>query len=141
MNSELRLKVLQNIYTNQLVDSINFYNKSGKLDNILKEKKVKSQISGKFIVKKFKIETISQAFNWTNQIFDCAKWEKIGNNNIFKTKNCKLYNLAKKNGVCSPCKIYCLNPLEGMIKAIDKNYKFNVKTTLWKSDECIVRIE
>jgi len=53
--------------------------------------------------------------------------------------NCEVA-AVKRTGAGSPCEIYCLNPLEGMIKGINPDSVFEVKETLWEGKECSVEV-
>lgn len=46
----------------------------------------------------------------------------------------------KKIGDQSPCNIYCLDPMEGMIKGIDSDLTYDVMETLWSSQKCKVDV-
>ena len=42
-------------------------------------------------------------------------------------------------GAGNPCRLYCLDPFEGMVKGLDPNATFIVKETLFKGQRCRVR--
>jgi hypothetical protein len=48
--------------------------------------------------------------------------------------------MAKKMQGASPCKVYCLNPMEGMVKGVAPDAEFEVLETLWDDKKCRVRV-
>jgi len=70
-----------------------------------------------------------------SSIVDCASWEISSNKNglIAICVGCKLAAMCKKLETPSPCRMYCLSAIEGMIKGIAPQSEFNVQSTLWNS--------
>jgi hypothetical protein len=48
--------------------------------------------------------------------------------------------IAKNTGAPCPCSIYCLNPMEGMVKALTPNARYEVRETLWAGENCRVEV-
>ncbi|QTL99080.1 hypothetical protein GM661_14495 [Iocasia frigidifontis] len=142
MNTEVKLSVLQSIYTNVLAESVFYYNKEGILNEIVKEKKEKSFVSGKGLVENFGIKYPEEVFTWCSEVFNCAVWDinKTEDGFLAIAEKCKLCDICKKLGAGMPCYIYCLNPMEGMVKGINSDIKFKVLETLWKGKKCKVEI-
>lgn len=142
MNNEVKLKVLQNIYANVLAESVYYFENGDNITLVEKEKRERNMKMGKILVEQFTMNTPKDVFRWSAEIFDCADWEVNEKEKITTAtvKGCRLCNYAKKLGAKSPCKIYCLNPMEGMVKGIDSEFKFEVLETLWNGEKCTVKI-
>lgn len=142
MNTEVKLKVLQNIYANVLAESAFYFNHGGILDKVREEKKQNSLISGKKLVEQFNINAPEDVFLWSSEIFNCAIWEikETEDGFLALAEGCKLCNAAKKIGDGMPCYMYCLSPMEGMIKGINLKFDFEVLETLWDGTKCRVKI-
>lgn len=142
MNTEVKLKVLQNIYANVLAESALYFKHEGILDKVTKKKKQKSLISGEKLVEHFNINAPEGVFLWSSEIFNCAVWEikEMKDGFLAIAEECKLCKFAKKIGAGMPCYMYCLNPMEGMIKGINSKFAFEVVETLWDGTKCRVRI-
>ena len=48
-----------------------------------------------------------------------------------ESSSCILCGLAKKRKAPSPCMLYCLDPMEGLVKGVEPNAGFSVEDTLW----------
>lgn len=53
---------------------------------------------------------------------------------------CMFCAMAKKMGAQSPCNIYCMDPMEGMIKGIAQGLTYDVLETLWSGSRCKVEV-
>lgn len=142
MNSELRLKILENAYIGALVDSVYNYGKNGVLDEITKDKKKMQMLIGKKQAEQFGITNPEDVFKTLSQVFNCTPWEIEEDDKGFEAKatSCKLCAFAKKMGAESPCDIYCLNPMEGMIKGVNTDLEYEVLETLWNGNKCLVKV-
>ena len=142
MNDSQKLTVLQNIYVTVLADTVLQMGKQNVLKKVTEEKKAAQIKSGKMMTERFNLKKPEEVFLFFTEIFNCAKWEVYESNEkiIAECKNCKLCAMAKNLKAESPCDIYCLNPIEGMIKNINKDLSFDIKSTLWESNKCLVKI-
>ncbi|HBE80934.1 MAG TPA: hypothetical protein DDW65_24570 [Firmicutes bacterium] len=70
--------------------------------------------------------SIKEVFTVLSDIFGCADWNITSTEDGFKAEasRCMLCAFAKKMNSASPCHIYCLNPMEGMVKGLNPNYSF-----------------
>ncbi|MFL0198716.1 hypothetical protein ACJDU8_24640 [Clostridium sp. WILCCON 0269] len=143
MKLEKKIKFLENFYVAILADSVYRYTKEGILARIVEEKRKEQMKCGSKLVENMEVTSIEDVFMNFNEIFNCAKWEIIKEKDCFIAANkvCKLYGLCKKNGAGKPCDIYCLNPLESMIKGLNHAYGFTVKETLWDETKCEIQIK
>lgn len=83
-------------------------------------------------------------FTKLSDLMGCANWtvsaNEEGKSFTATASHCMLCALAKKAGANSPCRIYCLDPMEGMVKGIEANAGFEVEHTLFEADECRVLV-
>lgn len=142
MELEHKVKMLQMIYLGALVDSLRWYTKEGILEKVTEEKRKEQFISGKQRLSQFGITEPEQVFIKLSDLFNCAHWEIDKKSSQFsaEAKGCMLCAAAKKFMSGCPCKIYCLDPMEAMIKAIDPEIQFIVQETLWDGDRCRVEV-
>lgn len=142
MDLETKLKVLQSLYVGVLADSVHKYTHEGVLANVTEKKRKEQMLQGSQIVKLLKIHTPEEIFTTLSEITNCTKWEIYGESEGFvaEAKGCQLCTLAKRLSTGNPCHIYCLNPMEGMLKGFESSYKFIVKETLWNGDKCRIEV-
>ncbi|SKC89452.1 L-2-amino-thiazoline-4-carboxylic acid hydrolase [Maledivibacter halophilus] len=142
MDMEMRIKILENAYIGSLVDAIYNFTKQGVLNKVTEEKRKIQMITGKKRAEQFGITKPEDVFKRLSDIFNCAFWELEYCNDGFEanSKSCKLCTYAKKMGTEAPCNMYCLHPMEGMIKGIDPKLKFKVSETLWEGEKCKVKV-
>jgi hypothetical protein len=143
MDLEHRVKILENAYVWLQVDSVRYFDKEGILEKVTEQKKKEQFALGKFQAERFGMQKPVDVFIRLPEVFNCAMWEIQGENNGFtaESKACKLCAIAKKMGSASPCRIYCLNPMEGMVKGISPESKFEVKETLWEGQRCRIEVK
>jgi hypothetical protein len=48
--------------------------------------------------------------------------------------------MAKRLGAQSPCNVYCLDPMEGMVRGLNEKAVVTVEETLYHGAQCRVRI-
>jgi formate-dependent phosphoribosylglycinamide formyltransferase (GAR transformylase) len=142
MELEKRMLMMENTYVQVLVDSIHHYEKHGILEKVTQDKKRINMTSGKALSEMMQIQAPDQVFKVLSEIFKCTTWdiEKKDNGFVASASYCKLCAQAKKMKTESPCHIYCLNPMEGMIKGIDATLYYDVKKTLWKDNKCEIHV-
>jgi len=92
---------------------------------------------------RFGVKEPKQVFRNVQELYGCANWEFTDTENGFEavTTSCMLCTISKKMGNFSPCQLYCLSPLEAMLKGISPNADFSVMDTLWDSDKCSVSVK
>ena len=143
MDTEKRVQILELAYAGALVDSVRCLNNEGILEKVTEQKKKEQFALGKQQAERFGIQKPEEVFQKLSEIFNCASWEILNKEMGFTavSKVCKLCALAKRMGTESPCRIYCLNPMEGMIKGIDPAKEFNVGETLWDGGKCSIEVK
>jgi hypothetical protein len=142
MNSEVKLKLLQQVYVQVLAEAVFNFKQAGILEEVRKEKRKKALASGEKKVTQFDISEPEEVFQFTSQLFNCAHWEteKTEAGFLAEAEECQLCKLAKKSGAGMPCYLYCLDPMEGMIKGLDSNFEFEVLETLWGGEACRIKV-
>ena len=143
MDLEKKVQILELAYAGVLADSVNCFGKEGVLEKVTEEKKKVQMALGKQQAERYGIQKPEEVFTKLAEIFNCASWEinREGDGFIAESKMCKLCAIAKKMGTSSPCCIYCLNPMEGMVKAINPNSTFEVMETLWDGQKCRIAVK
>ncbi|MDD3708543.1 L-2-amino-thiazoline-4-carboxylic acid hydrolase [Aminobacterium sp. MB27-C1] len=143
MNLEEKFKMLQLCYAAALADSTLRYSNEGILEKIMGQKRNEQMKNGAMLAKKFSVQDPKQAFVNVQNLFGCASWncEDIENGFFAVNMSCILCSMCKKMGASSPCQIYCLSPIEAMIKGIKPSATFSVRKTLWNDDKCFVTVE
>lgn len=98
--------------------------------------------NGKANAEQFGVSRPEELFSKLTDIFGCATWEIKTEDGGFsaETKSCKLCAIAKRMGAPGPCDMYCLDPMEGMIKGLAPEMKFTVGETLWNGSRCQVKV-
>lgn len=98
--------------------------------------------TGKTKAAQFGITRPEEVFCRLTEIFGCARWEITAEAGGFaaETKSCKLCAIAKSIGAPGPCDLYCLDPMEGMVKGLAPELQFAVVETLWDGSKCRVEI-
>lgn len=142
MELERKLKVLQGMYAGALADSVLRLGREGILDRVTEQKRAEQMINGKLRAAQMGITRPQEVFETLSDIFGCANWKIIETDSGFvaEATGCMLCAIAKRMGAPSPCKINCLDPMEGMVKGINSNIIFNVVETLWEGSRCCVEL-
>ncbi|MDD4437168.1 MAG: L-2-amino-thiazoline-4-carboxylic acid hydrolase [Tissierellia bacterium] len=142
MELEQKVKLLQAIYAGALADSVFRMGNEGILEKVTSEKREEQMQNGKYRAAQFVIEKPDEVFFKLSELFGCANWAVESDNKDYKAEatKCMLCAMAKKMGAQSPCNIFCLDPMEGMIRGIAPNYRFNATETLWSGQKCEVNL-
>ncbi len=143
MDTDKQVQILQMAYAGALVDAVSQLSKENVLDRVIQRKHQEQISSGQMRADQFGITTPEEVFLKLSQIFNCARWDIInrptGGFNA-QAVSCKLCTLARKIGSPSPCHLYCLDPMEGLVKAVKKDAAYIVKETLWNGNKCVVSV-
>ena len=116
--------------------------REGILEKVTSEKREEQILTGKSRAAKFGMEKPEEVFLKLSELFGSANWSVKSDDTGFSAEatGCMLCAMAKKMGAQSPCNIYCLDPMEGMVKGIDPNLTFEVVETLWSGNKCKVHV-
>ena len=142
MENEKKLQILQLTYASVLADAVLRMGREGVLEKVTVKKKDEQMLRGKMNAEQFGITQPEEVFQKLSEIFNCASWEIIPEPGGFsaEARACKLCGFAKKFGAQKPCNLYCLDPMEGMVKGLDGNLNFIVQETLWDGQKCKVEV-
>lgn len=142
MQHEKDIQLLQLTYAAVLADATNQFAKENILQTVTQRKKAEQMATGKMKAAQFGITSPEAVFTRLAEVFNCAAWEIQNAEEKFvaETKTCKLCAIAKKINAPAPCNLYCLDPMEGMVKGLDPHATFAVEETLWEGKKCRVRV-
>ena len=142
MQNEMDIQLLQLTYAAVLVDTVSQLAQENILEKVTQRKKADQAATGKMKAEHFGINSPEAVFTRLAEIFNCAAWEirKVKNEFVAETKACMLCAIAKKTDSPAPCYLYCLDPMEGMVKGINPDSTFTVEETLWDGRKCRVRV-
>lgn len=142
MEMEKKIKLLQGMYAGALADSVLRMGREDILEKVTVEKKGEQMASGKIRAAQLGIAKPQEVFEVLPEIFGCANWKTEDTEQGFKAEatGCMLCGLAKKMGAQSPCHIYCLDPMEAMVRGVDDNANYKVQETLWEGGKCQVLV-
>lgn len=143
MDLEKRVQILEFAYAGVLADATNCFGREGILEKVTEEKKKMQMALGKQQTERYGVQKPDEVFTKLAEIFNCASWEINHDEDGFiaESKVCKLCAIAKRMGTSSPCFIYCLNPMEGMVKGINPNAIYEVMETMWDGEKCRVAVK
>jgi hypothetical protein len=142
MDSSKQVQILQMAYAGALADTALQYEKEGVLASVADRKRQEAIGSGKARAAQFGAMKPEEVFLKLAELFGCANWSITSDSNGFaaRTNVCRLSAIAKKIGAPSPCHLYCLDPMEGMVKGLKSGADFTVEGTLWEGQNCSVRV-
>ena len=143
MQNEKDTQMLQLTYAAVLADATAQFDRENVLKNVTQRKRAEQMATGKMKAEQFGITSPEAVFTRLAEVFNCAVWEIQNGEEAFvaETKSCKLCAIAKKINAPSPCHLYCLDPMEGMIKGLNPGADFAVEETLWEGEKCRIRVE
>ena len=142
MDKDKQIKLLQLTYASVLADATCQLGQEGVLENVTARKRTTQLATGAAKAASFGITSPEQVFANLSAIFGCADWRIASRDDGFvaETKSCVLCGLAKKMNAPSPCRLYCLDPMEGLVKGVSPNAECTVEETLWDGEKCRVVI-
>jgi hypothetical protein len=144
MEAAEKVKVLQAAYAGALADTVLRLGREGVLGKVTGEKKEELKLTGSLRAKQLGAARPEEVIPRTAEIFGCADWsvsEKVdGSGFTAAAPRCMLCAMARKLGTQSPCSLYCLDPMEGMIRGIAPSAEFTVESTLWDGPECRIDV-
>ncbi len=142
MQKEKTIQILQLTYAAVLADATAQFAKENVLESVTQRKKAEQMATGKMKAEQFGITSPEEVFTRLAEVFNCAAW-KIHNEEkkfVAETATCKLCAIAKKINAPAPCNLYCLDPMEGMVKGLNPSAAFSIEETLWEGKICTVKV-
>jgi hypothetical protein len=143
MQNEKDIQILQLTNAAVLADATAQLAKENVLHNVTQRKKAEQMATGKMKAEQFGVTSPEAVFTRLAEVFNCAAWEIKNAEDKFvaETATCKLCAIAKKINAAAPCHLYCLDPMEGMIKGLNPSADFVVEETLWEGTKCRIRVK
>jgi hypothetical protein len=141
MTSQDDVRILQALYAGALADAVVQMGREGILEKVTEMKKPEQLREGADRARRMGMRSASEVPTRGSEIFGCTAWKAEEDDMGFsaETRSCTLCAMTKRMGGPKPCAIYCLNPMEGMIKGLDPSLDFIATETLWEGAKC--RIE
>jgi hypothetical protein len=144
MEIEKRLTMLQNTYAASVAETVNTYERLGKLDAIVESRKTRQTQTAPYLNQQLGIKSVEDVFYTLSEIYGCANWtvQKTENGYVAIANTCKLCALSKKMGGANPCDGWCLDPMIAMISDLCKtdSKQITVESTLMSSDCCKISV-
>ena len=142
MDSDEKVRILQMAYAGALADPVLRMGRERILERVTAEKRNEQLATAKARAEQFGISRPEDVFPKISEIFDCTRWEIRTEAGGFsaEARSCKLCAVARRLGAPSPCGIYCLDPMEGMVRGLAPDVKFTVAEKLWNGSECRVEV-
>ncbi len=138
-----KVRTIQAIYAGALADTVLRLGKEGVLEKVTKQKRNEQMLFGKARAVQFGMTSSRDVFEKLSDLMGCADWSVSPDENgalRATATRCMLCAYANKLGAESPCRIYCLDPMEGMVKGLDERTDFVVESTLFDGGQCVVRL-
>ncbi len=139
-----KVRTLQAVYAGALADSVLRLGNEGVLEKVAQQKRNEQMMFGKARAAQFGMTSPREVFEKLSELMGCADWTVSPDENGGLRANatrCMLCVYAKKLGTESPCRIYCLDPMEGMVKGLDEKTDFVVMSTLYDEGQCVVLLK
>jgi len=141
MDTEKKLKLLQNTYALAIAEAANTYEKLKVLDEITKKRKERQPQTAPIINEQLGVENVADVFTKLSEVFGCAYWKVDSTPEGYEAtaKECKLYALCKKMGGADACDGWCLEPIKAMIASVSKgkiNYDDIAVISTLNNGEC-----
>lgn len=142
MQMEQKVRTLQAVYAGALADAVLRLGSEGVLEKVTQQKRMEQLAGGKMRAAQLGIQNSAEVFTKLSELMGCADWNVVPLKNGFTAaaSQCMLCAFAKKTGTFSPCRIYCLDPMEGMVKGLYENAAFDVQSTLFEGSQCRVAV-
>jgi hypothetical protein len=142
MDAAAQIKMLQVTYAAQMADSVKRLHDAGALEATTAQKRAEQLASGAGRAAQMGIGEPREVFTRLAELFGCADWtvEEAADGFVASASHCLLCALAKRMGGPSPCRIGCLDPLEGMVRGLVPEARFAAAETLFDGGRCLVKV-
>jgi hypothetical protein len=138
MNEQETLRLLRIMYAGVQADAATQMERSGVLEQVTARKREEQMQGGAARARQLGITEAAGVPTALSEIFRCADWKVTPMDAGFaaETRACMLCAIAKNTGGACPCRISCLDPMEGMIRGLDPSLSVSVFETLWEGKTC-----
>ncbi len=136
------IRLLRRTYAYVLADATRQFAQEGVLAKVTARKREEQLATGAAKAAQFGIRSVEEVFTTLSACLDCADWTVTSNGGAVSAEatRCMLCGLAKQMDAPSPCRLYCLDPMEGLAKGLDPQAEFVVQETLWDGGRCKVEV-
>ena len=143
MYLEQKVKAIQLTYAAALADAVVRYGNEGILDKITDQKHAEQMKNGAMLAARLRVTEPKQVIEKTRDAFECADFVCTDTSEGFEAvaTSCIICSLAKQMGDHNPCQIFCLSPIEAMIKGVLPEAELSVVSTLWEADKCLLTVK
>ena len=138
MNDQDLIRLLRGMYAGALADAATQMERAGVLEQVTARKRQEQMATGAARARQMGLSDPSQVPVVLSGVFRCADWkvEPTDAGFVAETGTCMLCGIAKKMDGARPCEMYCLHPMEGMIRGIDPSLEVTTTETLWDGQKC-----
>jgi hypothetical protein len=143
MDSAEHIRILQFTYAAQLADTVARYGRAGILDEVTEARRRQRMAAGAAQAAQLGIAGPQDAFTVSAELFGCADWSvtsEPAGGFVATAERCLLCGMVKKAGGPSPCRLFCLDPIEGMVYGLEPDAVVDVQETLFDGGRCRVRV-
>jgi hypothetical protein len=143
MDATQHIRLLQTTYAAQLADATVQYGRAGIIDEVTARHRERRAAGGAAQAARMGITAPAEAFTVSAELFGCADWavepEPAGGF-AATAGGCLLCGMVKQAGGPSPCRLFCLDPIEAMVRGLAPGAGFEVQETLYDGASCRVRV-
>jgi hypothetical protein len=148
MDAARHIRLLQLTYAAQLADAVRQYGRAGILEQVTAERRAARLAAGAAQAAQMGIDKPAAAFTTPAELFGCADWsvapaaqdDRPAAAFVASARHCLLCAMVKKSAGPSPCRLFCLDPIEAMVKGLAPAAGFDVEETLYDGGQCRVRV-
>jgi hypothetical protein len=143
MDAQTHIRILQQAYAGQLADTVLRYEQAGILEDVTAVKRTQRLQTGAAQAAQLGITAPEEAFTVSATLFGCADW-KVEEDDAgpfhAEARHCLLCTMVKRLGGPSPCRVFCLDPIESVVRGLRPGATFAVQETLYEGERCRVRV-
>ena len=143
METARHIRMLQFTYAAQLADAVHQLARAGALEQVTSERRATRLGADAAQAAQLGVTRPAEAFTASAELFGCADWTVASDGDeafVATAQHCLLCGMTKKASAPSPCRLYCLDPIEAMIEGVAPGAGFEVDETLYDGDRCRVRV-
>lgn len=149
MDSAQHIRILQMTYAAQLADAATQYGRAGIIDEVTAQRRAQRLAAGAAQAAQMGIAEPAAAFTTSAALFGCADWtvaqaptrgDGPAAGFVATAGRCMLSGMVKKAGGPSPCRLFCLDPIEGLVRGLAPDATVDVEETLFEGARCRVRV-
>jgi hypothetical protein len=142
MTDQDKLRLVRLFYAALMVDSAANYERFGIEGAVGERKSAEQGAAARGQMTQLGIRAAGDIFTVLSEIFGCAAWvveeSEAGARGV--TETCLACAVAKKRGEGRPCSLYCINPFEAYVGALDSPARLVVEETLWEGNRCVFSV-